>query len=79
MKQKNVRLAAFYLAAWAAMNGFKNTMFNKIESSPKRSIYNLPQFKVGKHLFYAKNEKDALKYAKKRGMWDGVSQPIRVM
>lgn len=75
---KNVKFITL-LAALSAMNGFKNPMSSKIESSPKRSTYNLPQFKVGKHLFYAKNEKDALKYAKKRGMWDGVSQPVRVM
>jgi len=74
---KNVKFVAL-LAALSAMNGFKNPMFSKIESSPKRSAYNLPQFKVGKHLFYAKNEKDALKYAKKRGMWDGFSMPVLV-
>lgn len=45
----------------------------------QRSEYNLPKWKIGKHYIYAKNVKDALKYAKKRGMWDGVSQPVKVM
>jgi hypothetical protein len=48
-------------------------------SVPQISHYNLPKWKVGKHYIYAKNAKDALKYAKKRGLWNGKSCPITVV
>ena len=31
--------------------------------------YNLPKWNVGGHIIYAKDEKTAIKYEKKRGLW----------
>lgn len=39
----------------------------------------LPTWIIGKHKIHAKNPKDALKYIKKRGLWDGKSYPMRII
>lgn len=38
-------------------------------SKPYPKNKSLPAWDVGGHIIYAKNEKDALKYAKKRGLF----------
>lgn len=45
---------------------------------PTTNKHNLPLWRVGKHKVFAKNENDALKYAKKRGLWDGISKPVLI-
>lgn len=66
------------------MGGVMMNPFNSKETiitpkSPVKQTYSLPMWVVGKYKIFAKNEKDALKYAKKRGLWDGVSQPKMAM
>lgn len=48
------------------------------DNKSTKSHYDLPTWKVGKHLIHAKNSKNALKYIKKRGLWDGESLPILI-
>lgn len=45
--------------------------FPRKGASPKpyQKPKSLPRWKVGETIIYAKNEKDAIKYAKKRGVW----------
>lgn len=80
--KKPLTLLAGMMMAQALINPYSNLYSKQTVTTPKgsiRSTYNLPLWTVGKHKIYAKNPKDALKYAKKRGIWDGKSYPMRVI
>lgn len=78
MKKKLTGLALMMMAS-AMMNPLFKHQTITTPNSPQRNDYNLPKWKVGKHYIYAKNAKDALKYAKKRGLWDGKSYPLSIV
>ena len=67
------RLFSPFILAAAIMAAGKNDLFAFPRSS--RNEYasprpkDLPRWKVDGHTIYAKDEKTALKYAKKRGFW----------
>lgn len=50
--------------------------YSRVNNTPSFKA-DLPLWQVGKSKIYAKNQKDAIKYAKKRGLWDG-SEPIKI-
>ena len=68
------------LAALAAMAAESNEHFNyrHVDNTPSyKPGKGLPAWGVGKYIIHARNEKDAIKYAKKRGLYNGET-PIKI-
>lgn len=74
MKKAIMQAAAFVmLASSGGMdNPYGTPRFDNTKPYPKSK--SLPRWKVGEHIIYAKDEKTAIKYARKRGIWkDGMA------
>lgn len=72
MKEKLFTLAGMMMIATQGEQYFDALM--RTPSSPPQPRYDLPSWKVGDSIISAKDEKTAIKYAKKRGLWkDGVT------
>ena len=56
------------LFAVGAQNYF-DTGLRRADAPDNTKPHSLPKWKVGEYIIFAKNEKDAIKYAKKRGIW----------
>lgn len=69
-----MRNSLYLLAGMMAMAAQGDRIFDtpKRQSRyiPTRSNKDLPAWKVGGHVIHAKDEKTAIKYAKKRGLWN---------
>lgn len=51
---------------------------NRVDfSKPYPKKTSLPAWKIGEYIIHARNEKDAIKYAKKRGLYNGET-PIKI-
>lgn len=66
------------LAGMMSMAAYRDPIFDtpkrerRVVALPKKG--DLPAWKVGEHVIHAKDEKTAVKYAKKRGLWkEGVT------
>ena len=74
----SIKSALFQMAAFAMIAGMDgNNMYSsrRIDNSkPYPKNADLPKFNVGGTIIHAKDEKTAIKYAKKRGVWkEGMS------
>lgn len=71
-------LLAMAMAAAAGMcdSSFQHLPVDNTPPYPEKK--SLPKWDVGGHTIYAKNEKDALKYAKKRGLFEDGMQAVRI-
>ena len=70
--KEQIRMCAFLAAAVATSNevsGYFDTGCRKKTEQPYRRPADLPKWRCGEHIIYAKDEKTAMKYAKKRGLW----------
>lgn len=69
------------LAAMMAMAAEPNNVhfnYHHVNNTPLyRPGKGLPAWKVGKYIIHARNEKDVIKYAKKRGLYNGET-PIKI-
>lgn len=61
-------LAMSALFAMGAQNYF-DTSFRTMVPERNAAKSNLPAWKIGESVIHARNERDAVKYAKKRGVW----------
>ena len=66
--KQQILMAALYAAATPWGDPLYDTR-RRENSKPYPAPKSLPRWDVGGHIIYAKNEKDALKYAKKRGLF----------
>ncbi len=70
--KEQFRMNAFLAAAVATsneINEYFNTGRRKKTEQPYRRPADLPKWRYGEHIIYAKDEKTAMKYVKKRGFW----------
>ena len=70
-------LALAVLGAMAAESN-EHFYYHHVDNTPQyRPGKGLPAWKVGENIIHARNEKDAIKYAKKRGLYNGET-PIKI-
>lgn len=70
--KKYIAMAAAMAALGAAAEGhnlFADDRRGYDNTKPYPGNKSLPRWKVGENFIFAKNEKDAIKYAKKRGLY----------
>ena len=65
--KKYLALAAFAALAAGSSGYFDSPRVDNSNPYPKKA--SLPKWKVGENYIFAKNESDAIKYAKKRGLY----------
>lgn len=73
----SIKSTLFQMAALAMLQEWGSNMYSsrRIDNSkPYPKNADLPKFNVGGTIIHAKDEKTAIKYAKKRGVWkEGMS------
>jgi len=74
--KKLLSLAAF--AALAADNSFYMSEPRIDNTKPYNKGKSLPRWKVGENTIYARNESDAIKYAKKRGLYKDGDTAVKI-
>ncbi len=70
--KETIRRTAFLAAAVAMSNDIAEYFDTGRRRQPERPYQrpaDLPKFRIGEHVLFAKDEKTAIKYAKKRGLW----------
>ena len=73
MNKAIMQAAAFAMLASSGGMGNLYGTPRTDNTKPYPQAKSLPKWKVGETIIHAKNEKDAIKYAKKRGVWkDGM-------
>ena len=75
--KQQLLMAALYAAATPWDHPLYATR-RREKPKPEPAPKSLPRWDVGGHVIYAKNEKDALKYAKKRGLFKDGMQVTRI-
>lgn len=78
MKGMKGYLALAALMAMAAESNNGHFNYRHVDNTPSyRPGKGLPAWHVGEYIIHARNEKDAIKYAKKRGLYNGET-PIKI-
>lgn len=80
MINKTIRKHYLLAMAMAAAAGMTDSPFQHLpvdNTPPYPKPYSLPKWDVGGNTIFAKNEKDAIKYAKKRGLSEDGMQAVR--
>lgn len=76
--KKYLALAALMAMAVESNNGHFN--YRHVDNTPSyRPGKGLPAWKVGENIIHARNEKDAIKYAKKRGLYKDGDTAIKII
>ena len=69
MSLKSSILMCASMAMLAMNDPFYKDPYNELKHTVPVKKKDLPKWKVGDNIIYAKDEKTAMKYAKKRGFW----------